>query len=97
MNRDMPLLNFISFDTSGPDDSLFLRFKQAFNTLNHMNLRLWEWPEDLQSPLAIKASAVLQWAEHECEFATFPSEDYQELCELLIACYRRTGTFLLDI
>ena len=68
---------------TGPDDSLFLRFKNHFGQLDRNDLHVWDWPQDRQSPLAIQADLVLHWAEEHCATATFPRADYRELCELL--------------
>ena len=74
-----------NFHYSGPDDGLFMRFKNCFGQLDRNDLHLWEWPNDPQSPAAIQATLVLHWAEQHCASATFPRADYRELCELLVA------------
>ena len=67
----------------GPEDSLFMRFKERFHELDHADIVVWEWPQDPLSLMYMQAALVRDWAEQECVVGRFPRNDYRELCELL--------------
>lgn len=75
---------------SGPDDQLFVQYKQHFDGIDLSDLHLWQWPEDTTWPpvhgpdslLVAQAKEARTFLEEHCIRGTFPREDYKELAEL---------------
>ena len=74
-------------NTTGPTETLFVRFQADWDTLDQSTegLRLFDWSEeDFDERLIDHAKSVLIWAS-DCLFRkTFPREDYLELVELIV-------------
>jgi hypothetical protein len=73
--------------TTGPTETLFVRFQADWDTLDQstVGLRLFDWSEeDLDERLIEHAKNVLIWASDCLLRKTFPREDYLELVELTV-------------
>ena len=74
-------------NTTGPTETLFVRFEADWDTLDQSTegLRLFDCSEeDFDERLIDHAKSVLIWASDCLLRKTFPREDYLELVELIV-------------